>query len=164
MASFLVLAPRPQNGQRDDDSTVFIRDGFAFLAFVLPVPWLLVHRLWFEAALVMGLTVVISAVGNSTGHDNMAAFATALLSLLVGFEANNWRASRLERRGFEQIGIVDSDSAADAETAWFLGPKFAPAMMRQEAAGPKVVMPPLRGGPNPVLGSMVGLVSHRGDN
>jgi hypothetical protein len=164
MASFLVLAPRSQNGQRDDDSTIFIRDGFAILALILPVPWLLVHRLWFEAALVMGLTIVISVAGNFTGHDDMAAFATALFSLFVGFEANNWRAAALERRGFEEVGIVDSDNAADAETAWFLGPNFAPGLRQQAPVDPKVEMPSPPAGPKPVLGGMVGLVSHRGDN
>jgi len=165
MASFLVLAPRSQNGQRDVDSAVFIRDGFAVLAFILPVPWLLVQRLWFEAALILGLTIAISVVGDFTGHDDLAAFVTALLSLLVGFEANNWRAVALERRGLEQVGIVDAGNAADAETIWFLGPNFI------SAATPPVPPsirsdPPLlpTAGHKPALGGMVGLVSHRGEN
>ncbi len=85
MASFLVLVPRMSNGERDDDGTVFIRDGFSVLAFILPLVWLLVHRLWFVAALVLGATIAISMVGTFTGHEDMAAFVTALLSLLVGF-------------------------------------------------------------------------------
>ncbi|WP_457301629.1 DUF2628 domain-containing protein, partial [Phyllobacterium sp. P5_D12] len=68
MASFIVLAPE-LDGQRDDDKTVFVRDGFALLAFILTVPWLLVQRLWFEAAVIFGLMVVISGVGTYTGHE-----------------------------------------------------------------------------------------------
>ncbi len=168
MASFLVLAPRSQNGERDNDSTVFIRDGFAALAFILPVPWLLVHRLWFEAALVLGATIAISMVGTFTGHEDMAALVTALLSLLVGFEANAWRAAALERRGFEQLAVVDARNAGDAETAWFLGPNFAPTAKPAMSSGVKSDGPLLpatqRPAFQPAIGGMVGLVSHRGEN
>ncbi len=166
MASFLVLAPRSQNGQRDDDRTVFIRDGFAVLAFILPVPWLLVHRLWFEAVLVLGLTIVISVVGDSTGHDDMAAFVTVLLSLLVGFEANNWRAAALERRGCEQIAVVDARNADDAETIWFLGPNIAAVALPSTPASLISDMPPSlpAAARKQALGGMVGLVSHRGEH
>lgn len=164
MASFLILAPQSQNGQRDDDKTIFIRDGFSVLALVLPFIWLLIHRLWFEATLVLVVTGVISVVGNYTGHDDMAAFVTALLSLLVGFEANNWRAAALERRGFEQVAIVDADNAADAETIWFLGPRFGSAVTPSVPATTRSDKPLLPVGNKPALGGMVGLVSHRGEN
>uniref|UniRef100_UPI00388D670C DUF2628 domain-containing protein n=1 Tax=Lacticaseibacillus paracasei TaxID=1597 RepID=UPI00388D670C len=52
MTSYIVLVPPLQDNQRQDDKTVFIRDGFSIVAFFLPVPWLLFNRLWFEAALV----------------------------------------------------------------------------------------------------------------
>lgn len=162
MASFLVLAPRLQNGQRDEDKTVFIRDGFSVLAFVLPVPWLLVHRLWFEAALVLAGMIAISIVGGSTGHENMAALITGLLSLFVGFEANSWRAAALERRDFEQITIVDAHNAADAETAWLFGGASPSA---PTPASPVPPTPPeLSAGYRQPLGGMVGLVSLRGEN
>jgi hypothetical protein len=162
MASFIVLAP-DLDGQRDDDKTVFIRDGFAFLAFILTVPWLLVQRLWFEAAVVFGLMVVISGVGTYTGHEDMAGFVTALLSLLVGFEGNNWRIAALERRGFDQLGVVDARNADDAETAWFLGENFiSPA--QEAATSTRPASPSLQVSHKPALGGMVGLVSHRGEN
>ncbi len=162
MASFIVLAPQ-LDGERDDEKTVFIRDGFAFFAFIFTVPWLLVQRLWFEAAIVFGVMVVISGVGSYTGHGNMAGFVTALVSLLVGLEGNNWRIAALERRGFEQLGVVDAHNADDAEAAWFLGPRFvlsaqtAPVSVKADARM-------LSSGHKPALGGMVGLVSHRGEN
>ncbi len=161
MASFIVLAPE-LDGQRDDDKTVFVRDGFALLAFILTVPWLLVQRLWFEAAVVFGLMVVISGVGTYTGHEDMAGFITALLSLLVGFEGNNWRIAALERRGFGQLGVVDARNADDAETAWFLGENFVSSPEVSVSARPAV--PSLQVTHKPVLSGMVGLVSHRGEN
>ncbi|RCW84419.1 DUF2628 domain-containing protein [Phyllobacterium bourgognense] len=161
MASFIVLAPE-LDGQRDDDKTVFVRDGFALLAFILTVPWLLVQRLWFEAAAVFGLMVVISGVGTYTGHEDMAGFITALLSLLVGFEGNNWRIAALERRGFSELGVVNARNADDAETAWFLGENFVSSPEVPVRAHPAV--PSLQVAHKPVLSGMVGLVSHRGEN
>jgi hypothetical protein len=161
MASFIVLAPE-LDGQHDDDKTVFVRDGFAVLAFILTVPWLLVQRLWFEAAVVFGSMVVISGVGTYTGHEDMAGFITALLSLLVGFEGNNWRIAALERRGFNQLGVVDARNTDDAETAWFLGENVVSSPEVSGSAHPTV--PSLQVTRKPALSGMVGLVSHRGEN
>ncbi|TXR50226.1 DUF2628 domain-containing protein [Phyllobacterium endophyticum] len=160
MASFVVLAPQ-QDGQRNDDRTVFIRDGFAFLALVFTIPWLLVHRLWFEAAAVFGLMIALSTVGSYTGREDMAAVITALLSLLVAFEGNNWRVAALERRGFDALGVVDARNTDDAETAWFLGdnivsPPAVPVITRPA--------PPAQVSHKPALGGRIGLVGLRGEN
>lgn len=168
MASFLVLAPRSTNGGRDDENAVFIRDGFAVLAFILPVPLLLIQRLWFEAALVLAVTAGISMAGTLTGHEDMAAFVTILLSLLVGFEANAWRAAALERRGFEQLAVVDAQNADDAETVWFLGPNFVPSTRPAVSTDTRPYTPldpaaTRKPAVQPSIG-MVGLVSHRGEN
>lgn len=163
MASYIVLVPPLQNNQRQDDKTVFIRDGFAILAFVLPVPWLLFNRLWFEAALVFAAVAAISIVGSYTGHANLAEIVAALLALLVAFEASDWRIRALERRGYDQAAIIDARSAADAETIYFHGDAFA--------ADPEPVLPaidlnapsstPTEG--KPVAGGMLGLVGYRGE-
>jgi len=160
MASFFVLTPRLRNGHEDHDNTVFVRDGFAWLAFILPIPWLLLQRLWFEAALVLAATVALSIVGAATGHSDMAGVVTALLSLLVGLEGNNWRAAKLERNGFEQGAVVTADQAIDAETAYFYRNDLAAKPI--SAPQPTVLSPSI--GQKPLAGGMVGLVSHRGEN
>ncbi|MBN9138495.1 MAG: DUF2628 domain-containing protein, partial [Phyllobacterium sp.] len=101
MTSYIALVPPLQDNQRQDDKTVFIRDGFSIVAFFLPVPWLLFNRLWFEAALVFAAVAAISIVGSYTGHGSLAEIVAALLALLVAFEANNWRIRALEQRGFD---------------------------------------------------------------
>jgi hypothetical protein len=160
MASFVVLAPQ-QDGQRDDDKTVFIRDGFALLALIFTIPWLLVHRLWFEAAAIFGLMIVISTAGSYMGREDMAALLTMLLSLLVALEGNNYRVAALERRGFDALGVVDARNADDAETTWFLGdrnvsPPPVPVITRPA--------PPSQVSHKPALGGMIGLVGLRGEN
>ena len=42
---------RPRTRQTRRSGAVLVRDGFSFLAFLLPPLWLLWHRLWIEAAL-----------------------------------------------------------------------------------------------------------------
>ncbi len=165
MASYLVLTPRPDNGGSNEDKTVFIRDGFAFLALLLPFVWLLFHKLWFEAAMVLAAGVAFSAVGSYTGHDGAAGLIGLLVSLLVGLEANHWRAAALERRGFELAGVVDADNASDAETIWFLGTeRFRPVLPAKNPV-PTSDTPSFAAMPRPApLGGMVGLVSHRGEN
>ncbi|MHC1547364.1 DUF2628 domain-containing protein [Phyllobacterium sp. K27] len=162
MASFVVLTPQLRNGQPDDDRTVFIRDGFAWLGFIFPVPWLLLQRLWFEAALVFVATIIISLVGNYTEHAGLAAIITALLSLFVGLEASRWRYAKLERKGFEQRAVIDAASADDAEIAYFYGDDFVAEPLSE--AAPKTDQLTFRSSTAPALGGMVGLVSHRGEN
>ncbi|SDO60995.1 DUF2628 domain-containing protein [Phyllobacterium sp. OV277] len=163
MASYIVLVPPLLNNQRQDDKTVFVRDGFAILAFFLPVPWLLFNRLWFEAALVFAAVAAISVVGTYTDHAVLAEIVAALLALLVAFEASNWRIKALERRGFDQAAIVDARSAADAETAYFYGGNFV--------STPAPVLPDLNhdaplamsADSKPIAGGMLGLVGYRGE-
>lgn len=163
MASYIVLIPPLQDNQRQDDRTVFIRDGFALIAFFLPVPWLLFNRLWFEAALVFAAVAAISIVGSYTWHASLAEIVAALLALLVAFEANNWRINALERRGFDQAAIIDARSAADAETIYFHGDAFAadpdPVPPAIDLVMPSAVPAPKK----PAVGGMLGLVGYRGE-
>lgn len=163
MVSFVVLTPQLRNGQHDEDRTVFIRDGFVWLGFIFPVPWLLLHRLWFEAALVLVATIAISLVGSYTGHANMAAVITMLLSLLVGLEAGRWRYARLERKGFEQRAVVEAANAGEAEIAYFYGEDFMAGPVSEKAARHDT-LPLYVSNTKPSFGGMLGLVSHRGEN
>ncbi|QND51221.1 DUF2628 domain-containing protein [Phyllobacterium sp. 628] len=160
MASYIVLVPPLKGGEPQDDKTVFVKDSFAFLAFILPVPWLLFHRLWFEAALIFVAVAAISIIGNHTNHQILAEGVAALLALLVAFEAANWRVKALERRGFTQVAIVDARSAADAETIYFFGDDFiaAPEPVLPQINVDSITTPDRK----PVTSGMLGLVGYRG--
>ncbi|MGH6860201.1 MAG: DUF2628 domain-containing protein [Phyllobacterium sp.] len=162
MASFIVLTPS-RNGQKDESKAVFVRDGFAVLAFILPVPWLLFRRLWFEAGLVLAAMIAISMVGSITGHGDMSTAVTLLLCLLIGMEANNWRTARFERKGFEQRAVIDAENVIDAETVYFHAndvPAALPAERPRLQDGAHLQT----GAAKPLSGGMLGLVSHRGED
>ena len=81
---------------------VFVRDGFSFWAFLLAPLWMLRHRLWL---VLFGYVICRRAVASrlragSARRQRRAIVGTALLSLLVGFEAATLRRWTLARRGW----------------------------------------------------------------
>jgi len=122
MAIYTVHEP-PQQAQGsapDPERFVFVRDGFAFWAFLLAPLWMLRHRLWLVfigyVLLTIALLVALGLIGMSA--TVMAAVAV-LLSALVGFEAATLRRFTLGRRRWQNIGIVVGDDAESAEQRFF---------------------------------------------
>ena len=117
----IYVAVEPPSG--DAEKTVFVRDGFTFLAFLLPVFWFLFHRMWIEAALGLAATLLLGAL------DSFGGFAGPLLSLLfaviIGLEAPNLRLGALRRRNWTERGAVEADNAVDAELRYFLNAEEA---------------------------------------
>ncbi len=95
MASYVVMVPPAGQGSRPEFDAAFVRDGFAFLAFFLPVLWLLWHRLWLEALAALVLTVGIAVAGNLAGFVG-APLLSLLVSIYFGVEAGALRIVGLE--------------------------------------------------------------------
>lgn len=115
MATYVVMVPEPQRPREP----VFIRDSFAFLAFLLPFVWLLWHRLWIEAALAFGAVLLIGGIGEQAGFGPYASLLSLLVSIYVGLEGPAMRIAALRRRGWLPAGVVEADSVADAEIRYF---------------------------------------------
>lgn len=122
MSSYTVYEPplKANESASDPERFAFVRDGFSFWAFLLTPLWMLRYRLWLAfvcyvivaAALVVGLRLIGASATVTT-------IASALLSLLVGFEAASLRRFTLSRRGWRNIGIVVGDSLEAAERRFF---------------------------------------------
>jgi hypothetical protein len=95
---------------------VFVRDGFSFWAFLLTPFWMLRYRLWLALTgyviVAVALFVGLRLIGASA---TVTIIASALLSLLVGFEAATMRRFTLSRRGWTNVGIVVGDDLESAE-------------------------------------------------
>jgi hypothetical protein len=122
MPTFTVHAPPPKSGETNSapERFVFVRDGFYVWAFLLTPLWLLWRRLWL---VVLGYIVVIAALGVALyllGVPSVVKIsASALLSLLIGFEASTlWRWT-LGRRGYKALGFVVGDDRGSAERRFF---------------------------------------------
>ena len=98
----------------------FVRDGFYFWAFLLAPLWMLRHRLW----LVLVLYILVNAalhiglsLAGTTGF--VRAGLAFLVALLVGIEAASLRRWTLNRRGWQQVGVVVGDDFEAAERRFF---------------------------------------------
>ncbi|HWT63406.1 MAG TPA: DUF2628 domain-containing protein [Ochrobactrum sp.] len=162
MAQFVVLEPV---GTQSSEKTVFVRDGFYTLALILPVLWLLLQRLWFEALAVLGVTILLGFAGSMLGVSNAVPLITLLFSLFVALEGVNWKIAKLKRQGFVEKAVIDAADLEEAEIRYFYGLEEAiqPATLPAKTPAPEWAQP----APRPTyssFGSTIGFVGHRGEN
>ncbi len=134
MASYVAMQP-PAAADAAGDA-VLVRDGFSWLAFLVPPLWLLWHRLWAEAALAVILLVLLSALGEIAGFGLTAPLASLLVGLGFGLEGQGLRVAALRLRGWREWGVVQAESADDAELRYAIE---AEALSPQAAAPHRIV-------------------------
>jgi hypothetical protein len=100
----------------------FVRDGFHVWAFLLAPLWMLRHRLWLEfivyALLIGGITFALRRLGIA---ETAGLWVALLLAILIGIEASSLRRWKLDRRGYENLGVVVADDQDIAERRFFDG-------------------------------------------
>jgi hypothetical protein len=116
MASYVVMEPPVKTtggktGKGAGERAVLVRDGFRFLAFLLPALWLVFNRLWIETVVVIAMTMALSALGAVAGFGNATPALVLLVSLYVGLEASALKLAALRRRGWREWGVVEADNA-----------------------------------------------------
>jgi hypothetical protein len=121
MAVYTVLLPpeaRASGIEQTAERTVFVRDGFSWLAMLFPVLWLLFNGLW-----LLLLAFILVAVGLEFGLSLIGGpvpgLAGLALAVLFGFEANGLRRWALMRRGYRFAGIVSGGKRVDCERRFF---------------------------------------------
>ncbi len=136
---------RPNETAVDPDRFVFVREGFAFWAFLLAPLWLLVKRLWLALIIyVVAMAVLVFALrfaGIAAGPRFLVLF---LVSLLFGLEAATVQRWTLARRKWTQAGVVVADRLDEAERRFFAGwverAPVVPAAPSTPPASPAPVM------------------------
>jgi Zn-dependent protease with chaperone function len=154
MASYVALTP-PESAAPDDE-TVLIRDGFAWLALIVPLLWLLWHRLWFAALMLFLLSIAIAvAMGQLPGASPVLTVASVLVSLFVALEGNGWRIDKKERQGWTFRTVIEADNRATAEEIWIAG-VVAEQAIKARTPPPALTKTsarhPATGGSGPALG------------
>jgi hypothetical protein len=112
MATFLFLIP-PGAKSRDEKARI-VRDRFSWLAFVVPVVWLLWHRAWLAAALAFAVQSLGSAIGGHPAFGLVGLGISLATGLLVALEGSSVVVASLERKGWTVDAVI---SAGDRETA-----------------------------------------------
>ncbi|WP_187968971.1 DUF2628 domain-containing protein [Aquibium microcysteis] len=141
MSIYVVMEPPPRRGS--DAVEVYVRDGFHWLGFLLPLVWLLWNRLWLETAVLLALMLGLGALAETSGSAEMVVGGlTVLLSIYVGLEGSALRVWALRRRGYREWGVVDAENRADAEVRHL-------AARSDEAPDAQRPLPPIREGSAP---------------
>jgi len=152
MASFVVMeAPQGR------DEAVYIRDGFHFLAFLVPPLWLLWHRLWIEALVAFA---AMALLGSVSGFGEAAPLLSLLVSIYVGLEAPALHIAALRRRGWSEWGVADAANRDEAELKHLYG---SGTESNEHFDAPSLPVPaayPAAGRPSP--GPALGLFSYPG--
>ena len=152
MAIYVVMEPPAANASEAAERAVLVRDGFAFLAFLVPPLWLLWHRLWIEAAIAFAVGVGLTALGETVGLGFTGAALSLLVSIYVGLEGQGLRINALRRRGWREWGVVEASNAGEAEIRYLAGEE--PQEARQPAVPHSISPTPARAGlaSGPALG------------
>ena len=102
------------------DQVLFVKEGISWPAFLFPVIWFIIKRLWLPLALYVLAIALLSATASATGLAGGPVIAMALgLNLVLGFEANNLSRRALVRRGFTEEGPFIGKDAEEAELKYF---------------------------------------------
>jgi hypothetical protein len=137
MAVYVVM--EPPGRAPDTAATVFVRDGFSWVAFLVPPLWLLWHRLWIEAVLAFVALGFLSTLGEAFGFMLADSLLTFLVMLFIGLEGQALRIAALARRGWKQWGVVVADDLDDADARYALD---AGTALREHAPEPSIVPDP----------------------
>ena len=117
MKSFYVLsAPAAKDPDRD---TLFIRDGFSWLAFLFPLPWLLVRRLWLVALIAVVLYAVSVYLAEAFRLDALPFAFSFVLGLWTALEGGEARVRKYERLGWTVERVIAAARLSDAEEIHF---------------------------------------------
>jgi len=104
----------------DDQSAVFLREGFSWGAALFPVLWAAWRGLWVWAAVLLVVEIALIGVHTWIGFDAVTWAALQLgYHVAVGFSANDWRRARLVRRGYLDAGVVLGSNLVAAEQRFF---------------------------------------------
>lgn len=118
MAAYLVLSPKGKDTH--DPENRFIRDGFSWLAALLPVVNALVKGAYLDALVLLALRL-----GGWTLYSEPGSLSTVGLAILVatsliyGFEARNREANRLMRQGWVLQAAIVAHDIGDAEEIYY---------------------------------------------
>jgi hypothetical protein len=111
------LAPDQIDGGK---GVVFVKDGFSWPAFFIPVFWMLWYRLWLPLVGYLGIVALIVLAGYLfSWPDNLAGAMGLLVNLFFGLEGNNYRRRALAKRGFDEVADIVADNGEEASYRFF---------------------------------------------
>jgi len=118
----------------DTAEPVLVKQGFSWPAFFLAVPWALFHRMWWLAASLVVLQIVLAAVFLTAGmSEAQQAIVSLALAITIATAADELRRTTLERRGYAFADVV-IEASKDRALRRFLDARPALASTLARAA------------------------------
>jgi hypothetical protein len=104
------------NAPIDSKGLVFVREGFSWLAFLLPALWLAFKCQWIALAAYIGLGYIMLILATTFNFDkNTVAIILLALHIYFGLSANDIYRWILDCRGYRDIGITNGHTLIEAE-------------------------------------------------
>ncbi len=121
-----------RHGPDSDSDLVLIKEGFCWAAFFLGPLWVLWHRLWLAALVLLVAGVALGGTALVLRLDGLSQGAVSVgFAAIVGFVANDLRRRRLERRHFTLAAVVSAAGREAAERRFLDGePELAAELSR----------------------------------
>jgi hypothetical protein len=117
------------------DRLAFVREGFSWVALLVPLLWLAYHRMWIEFVVLLLVYIGLQlAFGSDAQGQALMAWAGLAISVLFAFEANDLRTASLERRGYRLAGVASGRDRVDVERSFFV--KWLPEQERAQSITP----------------------------
>lgn len=91
-----------------------VKDAFSLFALVLPIVFILWHRLWLLLIFYLGATLIVFALSNAI-NPGMAFFLNLLFGLYIGLEGTAYIAAKLGFNGWAEVGAVMASDDEEAE-------------------------------------------------
>lgn len=117
MASYIVLNPPGATGK--DEDALFVRDGFSWFGFLLPLIYLLWHRLWLMGFALLGAIIGLSWLALLTELPVLPLILTIMAGLYVGLEGGRMCAAQRLKEGWTETSVVVASRLANAEGLYF---------------------------------------------
>lgn len=147
MVSYMVLTPP---GPRPDPMAIrFVRDGFSLAALVVPLFWMLYHRMWLFAGLLVVAEIAVALVIQTTGATGAGMVVTLAINLLIALESGQIRAMHLISKGWSGSDVVAADRLGTAEQIYFSN---QPDQAKPSPSAASASASPVHGATEPALG------------
>ncbi len=102
------------------EDAIFVKEGFCWPAFFVPVIWLIYKRMWWVLVGLLAIEAALTAFIAVAGLGDGSAIAMSLaINLIMGFEGNDLYRWSLARRRYKLAAIVVGAGQEEAEHRYF---------------------------------------------
>jgi hypothetical protein len=133
MRAYTVHAPP---GDAPPERFAFVKDGFSWPALLIPLLWMLWHRLWLALVWYIAWILALAWVDRLAG-EGLATALALLGAIWLAFEGNDIRRRSLASRGWGEVGAASGKNPEEAEVRFFA--EWSRARQPQPAAPPPTV-------------------------